>query len=245
MYTHLGLYIDGKWNHGNGAAARTSSIRRRRSRSRTCRMRSDGRSRRGARRRREGLQDLEARSRPTSAPSIIARPPTWCASAPTQIAKRDDAGAGQDLRRGQGRGASPRRHHRMVRRGRPPRLRPHHPGPQPTACAKWSCTEPVGVVAAFTPWNFPVADAGAQDRGALAAGCSIIIKASEETPGALRRAGEVLRGCGRAGRRHQSRVRRAGEDLRAPDRLADRAQDFVHRLGAGRQASRRSSPPRA
>ena len=44
--------------------------------------------------------------------------------------------------------------------------------------------EPVGVVAAFTPWNFPILTPVRKIGGALAAGCSIIIKASEETPGA-------------------------------------------------------------
>jgi succinate-semialdehyde dehydrogenase/glutarate-semialdehyde dehydrogenase len=43
--------------------------------------------------------------------------------------------------------------------------------------------EPVGVVAAFTPWNFPTLTPIRKIAGALAAGCSIIIKASEETPG--------------------------------------------------------------
>ncbi len=42
--------------------------------------------------------------------------------------------------------------------------------------------EPVGVVAAFTPWNFPTLTPVRKIAGALAAGCSIIIKASEETP---------------------------------------------------------------
>jgi succinate-semialdehyde dehydrogenase / glutarate-semialdehyde dehydrogenase len=43
--------------------------------------------------------------------------------------------------------------------------------------------EPVGPVAAFTPWNFPTLTPVRKIAGALAAGCSIIIKASEETPG--------------------------------------------------------------
>src|SRR6266699_2503492 len=43
--------------------------------------------------------------------------------------------------------------------------------------------EPVGVVAAFTPWNFPTLTPARKIGGALAAGCSLIIKASEETPG--------------------------------------------------------------
>jgi succinate-semialdehyde dehydrogenase/glutarate-semialdehyde dehydrogenase len=44
-------------------------------------------------------------------------------------------------------------------------------------------THPVGVVAAFTPWNFPIALAAKKFAGALGAGCSIICKPSEETPG--------------------------------------------------------------
>jgi succinate-semialdehyde dehydrogenase/glutarate-semialdehyde dehydrogenase len=43
--------------------------------------------------------------------------------------------------------------------------------------------EPVGMVAAFTPWNFPTLTPVRKIAGSLAAGCSIIIKASEETPG--------------------------------------------------------------
>jgi succinate-semialdehyde dehydrogenase/glutarate-semialdehyde dehydrogenase len=44
--------------------------------------------------------------------------------------------------------------------------------------------EPVGIVAAFTPWNFPTLTPARKISASLAAGCSIIIKASEETPGA-------------------------------------------------------------
>ncbi|MGI6244328.1 MAG: NAD-dependent succinate-semialdehyde dehydrogenase [Pseudochelatococcus sp.] len=43
--------------------------------------------------------------------------------------------------------------------------------------------EPVGPVAAFTPWNFPVNQVVRKLSAALAAGCSIIVKAAEETPG--------------------------------------------------------------
>jgi|SRR5580658_134163 succinate-semialdehyde dehydrogenase/glutarate-semialdehyde dehydrogenase len=42
--------------------------------------------------------------------------------------------------------------------------------------------EPVGPVAAFTPWNFPINQIVRKLSGALAAGCSIIVKAPEETP---------------------------------------------------------------
>jgi len=42
--------------------------------------------------------------------------------------------------------------------------------------------EPVGPVAAFTPWNFPINQAVRKISGAVAAGCSIILKGPEETP---------------------------------------------------------------
>ena len=42
--------------------------------------------------------------------------------------------------------------------------------------------EPVGPVAAFTPWNFPVNQIVRKLSAAVATGCSIIIKAPEETP---------------------------------------------------------------
>ncbi|MBB4277843.1 NAD-dependent succinate-semialdehyde dehydrogenase [Rhizobium mongolense] len=41
---------------------------------------------------------------------------------------------------------------------------------------------PVGPVAAFTPWNFPINQIVRKLSAALAAGCSIIVKAPEETP---------------------------------------------------------------
>ncbi|MGV3553300.1 NAD-dependent succinate-semialdehyde dehydrogenase [Rhizobium sp.] len=41
---------------------------------------------------------------------------------------------------------------------------------------------PVGPVAAFTPWNFPINQVVRKLSAALAAGCSIIVKAAEETP---------------------------------------------------------------
>ncbi len=42
--------------------------------------------------------------------------------------------------------------------------------------------EPVGPVACFTPWNFPVNQAVRKLSAGLAAGCSIILKGPEETP---------------------------------------------------------------
>ncbi|QRI62544.1 aldehyde dehydrogenase family protein [Shinella sp. PSBB067] len=55
---------------------------------------------------------------------------------------------------------------------------------------------PVGVVAAFTAWNFPLVLAGRKLAMALAAGCPVILKAAEETPGA---AVELVRALQAAG----------------------------------------------
>ncbi len=45
--------------------------------------------------------------------------------------------------------------------------------------------EPIGVVAAFTPWNFPALTPVRKLAGALAAGCSLVMKGAEESPGTL------------------------------------------------------------
>lgn len=46
--------------------------------------------------------------------------------------------------------------------------------------------QPVGVVLGLSPWNFPTSQPCRKVAGALASGCSIILKAAEETPaGAL------------------------------------------------------------
>src|SRR5688572_203012 len=42
--------------------------------------------------------------------------------------------------------------------------------------------EPVGPVAAFTPWNFPINQIVRKLSAAVSTGCSIIVKAPEETP---------------------------------------------------------------
>ncbi|UVK54574.1 NAD-dependent succinate-semialdehyde dehydrogenase [Mesorhizobium sp. AR02] len=42
--------------------------------------------------------------------------------------------------------------------------------------------EPIGPVAGFTPWNYPVGQAARKIAAALAAGCTIVLKAAEETP---------------------------------------------------------------
>ncbi|WP_144161359.1 NAD-dependent succinate-semialdehyde dehydrogenase [Paraburkholderia sp. BCC1885] len=54
--------------------------------------------------------------------------------------------------------------------------------PRSTFVSQNVLREPVGVVAAFSPWNFPINQLVRKISAALAAGCSIIAKGPEETP---------------------------------------------------------------
>jgi len=55
--------------------------------------------------------------------------------------------------------------------------------PGPAADRRIVCIrQPVGVVAAITPWNFPIAMITRKAAPALAAGCTIVIKPASETP---------------------------------------------------------------
>ena len=56
--------------------------------------------------------------------------------------------------------------------------------------------EPVGPVASFSPWNFPLAQAARKLGAALASGCSVILKGPEETPEALARIVGALHDAG-------------------------------------------------
>jgi aldehyde dehydrogenase (NAD+) len=52
--------------------------------------------------------------------------------------------------------------------------------------------EPVGVVAAITPWNYPLYQVAAKVGAALAAGCTVVLKPSESAPLAVYRFTELV-----------------------------------------------------
>ena len=56
--------------------------------------------------------------------------------------------------------------------------------------------QPIGPVAAFSPWNFPMSQPARKIAGALASGCSIIIKAAEETPAGAMHIAEAFHDAG-------------------------------------------------
>ncbi len=56
--------------------------------------------------------------------------------------------------------------------------------------------EPVGVVGAITPWNFPLAMAVAKLAPALAAGCTVVLKPAEQTPLSALKLAELIAAAG-------------------------------------------------
>ncbi|MGJ3626957.1 aldehyde dehydrogenase family protein [Sphingomonas sp. MMS24-JH45] len=86
--------------------------------------------------------------------------------------------------------------------------------PRPAGTRSLVLQQPIGPVAAFCAWNFPAMNVVRKLGPAIAAGCWIILKPSEETAGT---AIEVMRcfHAGPAGGRRATRVRRARHDLAA------------------------------
>jgi acyl-CoA reductase-like NAD-dependent aldehyde dehydrogenase len=69
----------------------------------------------------------------------------------------------------------------------------------PSAPGEWhafTLREPVGVVGAIVPWNFPFVMAVSKIAPALAAGCTVVLKPAEQTPLSAVILGELLREAG-------------------------------------------------
>jgi succinate-semialdehyde dehydrogenase/glutarate-semialdehyde dehydrogenase len=63
-----------------------------------------------------------------------------------------------------------------------PQLNKEVPAPGNAGQRNYSIKQPIGVVACITPWNFPAAAVIVKAGAAIIAGCTAIIKPSEETP---------------------------------------------------------------
>lgn len=85
--------------------------------------------------------------------------------------------------------------------------------------------EPIGPVAAFSPWNFPASQAAKKLAAALAAGCSIILKGPEETPASC---AELVRALYDAGVAPQSVSLLFGEPARISERLI--SSDIIRKV---------------
>ena len=61
-------------------------------------------------------------------------------------------------------------------------MQPTSPPPRNAEYVAYTVREPVGVVGAIVPWNFPLLMAVWKIAPALAAGCTVVLKPAEETP---------------------------------------------------------------
>ena len=97
--------------------------------------------------------------------------------------------------------------------------------------------EPVGVVGAITPWNYPLHQIVAKVAPALAAGCTVVLKPAEDTPLTAQLFAEATAGGGPAGRRLQPghRHRRRSPDRRSPSTTGVDLVSFTGSTAVGRQ----------
>lgn len=75
-------------------------------------------------------------------------------------------------------------------------LDPSIPAPPGVQYFTYTRREPVGVVGAIVPWNFPLAIALWKAAPALAAGCTVVLKPAEETPLTALRLAELVMEAG-------------------------------------------------
>ena len=96
--------------------------------------------------------------------------------------------------------------------------------------------EPIGPVAAFTPWNVPMSAPSRKISAALASGCSIILKPAEETPRTTSSlpSASLTQVC-RGGFEH--RLRRSGRGVVCIGPVARHAAGDTDRLDPCGQAS--------
>ncbi|MFE4667529.1 aldehyde dehydrogenase family protein [Streptomyces sp. NPDC056716] len=64
-------------------------------------------------------------------------------------------------------------------------------GPDGASSRRWTRREPVGVVGAITPWNFPTQINLAKIAPALAAGCTVVLKPAPDSPWAATSLGRI------------------------------------------------------
>ncbi len=97
--------------------------------------------------------------------------------------------------------------------------------------------EPVGVIGAITPWNYPLHQIVAKVAAALAAGCTVVLKPSEVAPLAAYElpASSTRPACQRACSTWSAAPARSPV---RPSPPPGRGRGVVHRVGSGGQARR-------
>ena len=94
--------------------------------------------------------------------------------------------------------------------------------------------QPIGVVAAITPWNFPNAMITRKAGPALAAGCAFVVQAGGRNAAFGAGAGRTRRARGHPAGRLLGDHRLGARDRRGDDGEPDRARPHLHRLDRGR-----------
>ena len=97
--------------------------------------------------------------------------------------------------------------------------------------------QPVGVVGAITPWNFPFAMITRKVAPALAVGCTVVVKPAPDTPLTALALGELALQGRFSARRPQHRHGRRGGHRQGIDLEPACAGDHLHGLDTGRQAA--------
>ena len=100
--------------------------------------------------------------------------------------------------------------------------------------------EPVGVVGAITPWNYPLHQIAAKVAPALAAGCTVVLKPSEVAPLNAFILAEMIEEVGLPAGRVQPRHRHRPGRRRGDRRPPRRRHGLLHRLDPRRAAGQRA-----
>ena len=97
--------------------------------------------------------------------------------------------------------------------------------------------QPIGVVGAITPWNFPAAMITRKCAPALAAGCTVVVKPAGETPLTALALAVLAERAGIPAGRLQRHHRQGVGDRRGADVEPAGPLHRLHRLDRGRQAA--------
>ena len=146
---------------------------------------------------------------------------------------------GKPLAEVEGRSHDVGRDHRMVRRRRPPRLRPRGAVAFAGRAAD-GAEEPGRAGGGLHAVELPDQPGGAQAVGGAGHRLLDDRQGARGNPGLAGGADPGLRRCRRAGRRGRPGVRQPGRDLGLPDPAPGDPQDHLHRLHAGGQAAGRA-----
>ena len=95
--------------------------------------------------------------------------------------------------------------------------------------------QPIGVVGAITPWNFPFAMITRKVAPAIATGCTVVVKPAPDTPLTALALAALAEEAGLPGWRLERHNRRCGGNRQGVDLEPAGARDRLHRIDPGGQ----------